>query len=279
MSKTRDGSAQGRPNRRVTPMSVVLVSSFIALSWGWSVREERYWSPEFGLGYSLGIVGTALMVLLLLYSVRKRFRFMRSLGPIRHWFGPHMILGVLGPVAIFFHANFELGSLNSAVAFSCMVLVSGSGLIGRFIYPKIHHGLFGSRTSLRELREDVAANRGAIGAAVAASPELALELKEYEASVTADRRGLMGSLWHFVALPIRARRVRRRSRRRLRASASVVEVEESIVAVDSFLQDVRRVAEFGAYERLFSLWHAFHLPICVMLFLAAAVHVVAVHMY
>ena len=50
-------------------------------------------------------------------------------------------------------------------------------------------------------------------------------------------------------------------------------------AVAAYVDGVRRVAEFDAYERLFSLWHAFHLPFCVMLFLAAAVHVVAVHMY
>jgi hypothetical protein len=260
-------------------MSIVLASSAAALLWGWNVRAERYWTPESGLGYSLGVVGTALMLLLLLYSARKRFRFMRSLGPIRHWFGPHMLLGILGPVAIFFHSNFQLGSLNSAVAFSCMVLVAGSGLVGRFIYPKIHRGLFGSRTSLRELQADVAANRGSLGAALATSPELALELKEFESFATGARRGFASSLWHFAALPVRARRVRSRGRRSLRASAPVAEVEEAIVAVDSFLQGVQRVAGFGAYERLFSLWHAFHLPICVMLFLAAAVHVVAVHMY
>jgi hypothetical protein len=33
------------------------------------------------------------------------------------------------------------------------------------------------------------------------------------------------------------------------------------------------------YERAFALWHAFHLPFCVVLFGAAAVHVVAVQMY
>jgi hypothetical protein len=39
------------------------------------------------------------------------------------------------------------------------------------------------------------------------------------------------------------------------------------------------VAEFRAYERLFSVWHALHVPLCVLLFAAAAVHVLAVHLY
>jgi hypothetical protein len=54
---------------------------------------------------------------------------------------------------------------------------------------------------------------------------------------------------------------------------------ETADAVAAYVEGIRKVAEFNAYERLFSLWHAFHLPFCVMLFLAAAVHVVAVNMY
>ena len=39
------------------------------------------------------------------------------------------------------------------------------------------------------------------------------------------------------------------------------------------------LAEFQAYERLFSLWHALHLPLIFMLLVAAVVHIVAVHVY
>jgi hypothetical protein len=39
------------------------------------------------------------------------------------------------------------------------------------------------------------------------------------------------------------------------------------------------VAEFESYERLFSVWHALHLPLIFMLLLAASVHIVAVHVY
>ena len=103
-------------------MAVVFAIAAVALVWGWRVRDELYMTPQSGFGYGLGVVGTALMVLLLLYSVRKRLRFMRAWGPIRYWFGIHMALGVVGPLAILFHAGFQLGSLNSAVALWCVVL-------------------------------------------------------------------------------------------------------------------------------------------------------------
>ena len=40
-----------------------------------------------------------------------------------------------------------------------------------------------------------------------------------------------------------------------------------------------RVAQFSFYERLFALWHVFHLPIFLMMVLSAVIHVLAVHMY
>jgi hypothetical protein len=45
------------------------------------------------------------------------------------------------------------------------------------------------------------------------------------------------------------------------------------------LQAVVRVAQYTAYERLFSLWHVAHLPFVFLLLLSAVVHVVAVHAY
>jgi hypothetical protein len=41
----------------------------------------------------------------------------------------------------------------------------------------------------------------------------------------------------------------------------------------------RRLADFQAYERLFSLWHALHLPLIFILIAAGIVHVIAVSIY
>jgi len=261
-------------------MPGVVVLSALGIVWGWSTRAELYVTPQAGFGYFLGILGTALMVLLLAYSLRKRLPRMRSWGAIRYWFGIHMVLGILGPVAILFHANFKMGSVNSSVAMACVLLVSSSGVIGRFIYPKIHHGLYGSRASLRELKQRAELSRSAaLGPVTAASPGLGRDLAALETLATADELGLIGSFWRFVSLPLRIRSVRRRWRRSLRSSLAPARAREAEASVAAYLERLRRVAQFRAYERLFSLWHAFHLPLCVMLFLAAAVHVVAVHMY
>jgi hypothetical protein len=212
------------------------------------------------------------MFLLLLYSLRKRLRVIRSWGALRHWFGVHMLLGILGPVAILFHANFRLGSLNSSVALACMILVASSGVVGRLIYPKIHHGLYGRRASLRDLAHAAASQREALGGTLASSPALARALVEFEDVTTRDHGGLLAALWSFAWLGRRSRALRRLASPRAHGDATPR-------ALAGYLAAVQKVAEFAVYERLFSLWHAFHLPLCFLLFTAVVVHVIAAHMY
>jgi hypothetical protein len=249
------------------------------LAWGWRVREEVYVSAGFGLGYALGILGTASMLLLPAYSLRKRLGLMRSWGPIPRWFSIHMALGLVGPVAILFHANFRLGSLNSRVSLACVILVASSGVVGRLIYPKIHHRLLGRRATLRELGEALDSSRDALGAAFSTSPETWRAFEELEAFALAGKRGVLAATRRFFGLRRRTRAIRRHAVRLLVRGDRPALDHATVEALRAYLDAVCRVAEFGAYEQLFSLWHAFHLPLCILLFAAAAVHVIAVHMY
>ena len=128
----------------------------LLITFGWLIRDYGLISPEEGIGYWLGITGGTMMVLLLMYPLRKRFRFLHILGATRHWFRLHMIFGLLGPLLILYHSNFHLGSFNSRVAFYAMLLVAGSGIIGRHFYAGIHRGLYGRKTNLRELQQYLA---------------------------------------------------------------------------------------------------------------------------
>ena len=57
------------------------ICAVFAVYFGWTFREGRMIDPGEGIGYTLGIAGAVPMVLLLLYSFRKRLRFMRYFGP------------------------------------------------------------------------------------------------------------------------------------------------------------------------------------------------------
>lgn len=258
----------------------------------WAVRAERYLTPENGLGYALGIAGGALMLMLLLYPLRKKVRFMRAVGSVRYWFRVHMAFGVLGPVLILFHANFGLGSLNSNVALLSMVLVAASGMVGRYFYTRIHHGLFGRRASLKSLQEEAEDNRSALGEVFACAPDLKDRLLAFEARVSAPSRGILDSVGRLAAMGLRTwwsraclRVVLHRALADMAGrkgwSASERRRRQRVLRhhVSAHLSALRRVAEFTFYERLFRLWHVLHLPLFFMLLISGVVHVLAVHLY
>ncbi|HMA73173.1 MAG TPA: hypothetical protein VKP67_17080 [Xanthobacteraceae bacterium] len=144
---------------------MIFATALVAVLWiSWLNRDDSGLTPESGAGYWLGIVGSSLMVLLLLYPLRKRVRFLRLLGTVAFWFRAHMVLGILGPTLILLHANFRLGSINSNVALAAMLVVATSGIIGRYLYGKIHLGLYGRKAVVREILADADALKGLIGA-------------------------------------------------------------------------------------------------------------------
>ena len=291
-SNRQGGRTPGNRASALPPVILILFLAAIAYA-GWSVRGESHLTPEYGLGYALGIVGGSLMLLLLLYPLRKKLRFMGALGPVRYWFRIHMAFGLLGPMLILFHANFKLGSLNSNVALGAMLLVAGSGLVGRYFYSRIHHSLYGRRATLKSLGEEVEDSRSALGAVMAASPKLKQRLRDFEEWASPPSRGLLRSMARLVSTGFRIRWMlavvgpmlirhavkemsvregwtRKEQRKRYRALRA---------HTAQYLIAIRMVAEFSFYERLFSLWHVLHLPLFLMLLISGAIHVLAVHFY
>lgn len=255
---------------------------------GWQNRIYDDINAESGIGYALGIVGGLMMILLLLYPLRKRWKAMRSLGAVKHWFRLHMMLGVLGPVSILYHANFGLGSLNSNVALFCMLVVASSGLLGRYFYAKIHHGLYGQQTSLQELREFSSQQHNLLTENCSYIPQLAEHLAEYEKTVLAPPRSLLISAWLLLALAVKSHldfsKLLRQCKQAimqqtLDTSTQQAEIKKVRRYLAQYFATVRRAAEFSFYTRLFSLWHVLHLPLFVMMLITGIVHVVYVHMY
>jgi len=288
-----DARVEPAPRKRLLTWNRVgFVALLVVLYLGWSLPTELYITPTRGFGYWLGIVGGSLMLLLLVYSARKRFRWLRFLGRTPSWFRFHMVLGILGPLCILFHSNFRTGAANSNVALFCMLAVASSGFIGRYLYAHIHHGLYGRKRQLGELQASASGLR-ALSGSVGFLPDLVARLETAEQHLLAcgPQLSLLGFLKPVVVgcAAVKARwQLHRYVRRGLRASArtsTVVAAESKRLRrtartyVDRRLAATQRVAEFQGYERLFSLWHALHIPLIFMLIIAAVVHVIAVNVY
>ncbi len=139
------------------------------------------------------------MLAQLLYPLRKRFRSLKFLGPVKHWFRSHMIIGTVGTLAALYHCNFSPGAFNSRVALYSALLVAGSGFVGRYIYSKIHQGLYGRRTTLTELLSRVAAAKPTDPRIARFVPELSTRLATFDRTVLKPPTSLAGC----VVLPLK----------------------------------------------------------------------------
>jgi hypothetical protein len=281
---------------RTSPWAKIVPSIFgaavIGVLWiGWLKREDGL-TPESGAGYWLGIVGSSFMVLLLLYPLRKRFKSLRSLGTVVFWFRTHMILGVLGPVLILLHANFRLGSINSNVALVAMLIVAGSGVIGRYLYGKIHLGLYGRKVVVEEILADAEALKELIGDGLPVADRIVAQLNAFAKRGTRAPEGVFAWLlllltigWQARSVRVRliadARRVIRVEGKKLGWSRKLRRQRLASIAnlVSLHVAAVRKAAIYSLYERLFGLWHVFHLPLFFVLVIAAIIHIFSAHFF
>jgi hypothetical protein len=287
-----------RPDRRAKwPSSSALPLVFAtglaaALVAGWLNRDEEYLVPGSGAGYWLGVAGAAMMLLLLLYPLRKRVRLRGWIGSVAFWFRLHMVLGVVGPALVLFHANFGFGSLNSNVALIAMLTVAASGIVGRYLYGKIHLGLYGRKAAVQELLAEAQALENLLGDELPGNAGIVAQIHAFAQRAAGMRKGILAGFWALPALAIRAgftrRRLQREARRLIRTEGKRRGWSRRLRAqhraaigdlVRLHLAAVRKAAAFEFYDRLFGLWHVLHLPLFIILIFAASIHVVAAHLY
>ncbi len=262
---------------------LTLLALLLLLVWaGGKVAHGSYYKPGVGLGYNLGLAGGLMMLTLLMYSMRKHLKFMQGLGKLKHWFKIHMILGVLGPTLVLFHTTFRTNSINATVALYCMLLVAGSGLIGRFVYTKIHKGLYGSRSTLKEAYDELAGSSGNIKSKLHFVPKVEKKIKKFELEALEKRRGFIEGVWFFVSFDVRRMLLAWRCKKYiyLKLGPGHEEVaQEAANLVKHYLIQIQTVAQFKKFEQIFSAWHVLHIPLMYMMVVTAIFHVIWVHMY
>lgn len=128
-----------------------------------------------------------MMTLMLGYSLRKRRRPLRRMGPTRMWLDYHIFLGICEPLFIVLHSPFKVQGLV-ALSFWSMVAVALSGILGRFLYRQIPRSRAGDELSLVEVENlDRELSRQLVES-FALSPEAVVELEEAaEAGLDPDR--------------------------------------------------------------------------------------------
>ena len=173
-----------------------------------------------------------------------------------------------------------------------MLIVATSGIVGRYLYGKIHFGLYGRKAQVQEILSDVDALKNFIGDDLPVADHIVAQLNEFAQFGTNSRGGVLAGLWSLPVISVRAHVARSRALAEVR---QIIAVEgkrlgwsrriqrRRLAAVSDLITlhnaAVKKAAAFAFYHRLFGLWHLLHLPLFILLVFAAIVHIFAAHFF
>jgi hypothetical protein len=211
-----------------------------------------------------------------LYSMRKRIRAARW-GSMADWLDFHIFTGVVGPYLVLLHTSWKFNGLAGVVTLLTLVVVA-SGFIGRYIYTAVPRSADGVELEANILEEQIASAD--------------IELESWLSIPDVSLRGLarnfstapVGSAGQFSLIVGRAFVDLNYQlnwwieRRRLTAHQ-----REQARLLEDLLRRRRvleiQLASLTMARRLLALWHAIHIPIGMVLFTAATIHIVAAIYY
>jgi len=242
------------------------------------------YSPKSFIPLMLGIIGSVMMVLgALSYALRKRVRFLRSLGKMNTWLEVHITLCLVGPLLVVYHTGFIIKSPNAAIAFYAMLIVVASGVFGRYIYRHFQFSLSGERATLKEMTQEIdqldrnISQRFSDSQTILETIQTFFNRREKQKS-----RGFFGSFFLLIQLDRLEKKVRRELRRLSRSQGRmhVVMPMKNPESLESLIvKRIRLEKNISALESttsLFSYWHKLHVPFIWILGFTMIIHVAAV---
>jgi hypothetical protein len=244
--------------------------------------EDRPFHPQYNslkptgfLGQGYGIVGSLMITVgVIMYSSRKRWRAMASIGRIKNWLEFHIFLCLLGPILVVYHTTFKFGGLV-AVSFWSMTAVVLSGVIGRYFYVQIPKGIHGNELSSQEL---VAENEK-IGETLKRQFGLDADLLKLIDSAALPSKpvaemGLMEVMSFFIVNDITRRSRLHSLFEKLQKRGLHGQMLHRIRTMAARrIMLTRRIAFLQQFKRIFHYWHVVHLPFSIVMFVILSIHV------
>ncbi|MDH5638908.1 MAG: hypothetical protein OEZ04_10475 [Nitrospinota bacterium] len=267
--------------------TVALLESYLQLSgssyyllgfvqhYGYLDKYGQANEPSKGIWHLIGIVGTACFIIMMSYSIRKRFSFMVDAGSLRSWLDVHMFLGIVGTVLTTTHTTYKLGGLVS-ISFWCMIIVASSGLLGRYLYGWIPHQVSGKELEMEEIRAYLEASDQQMQDTLGKSPKIVKYYDQISSPPGSDKDNALVAIFKMIFFDIANMLligkiwVELIMEKELPTSAkkqlfSMIREKNSMLRSRNFLTTAQRLLHY---------WHVFHKPLAVMMFIVMVIHVI-----
>lgn len=228
------------------------------------------WKPGGHVGHALGVTGSAMMVLMLAYSVRKRVGVLRRVGPLARWLDVHIFLGIVGPLLVVLHSSFKVQGLV-ALSFWSMIAVATSGVFGRYLYLQIPRTRAGDEMNLAALERVDAQLTERLRRQFRLDEETIGHLEVLGSGRPAGG-SLVGTLLRVMTDDLwRPARLRAFARACPGVPVSVRREFERVVREKADAR--RRILLWSRLHDLFHYWHVVHKPFAVVMYVFMIVHV------
>jgi len=266
----------------VTELSMPALSILsLVHGYGYLKAYPIVYEPNKGIWHMLGWTGSLMMAVMMLYSVRKRFSFMNSLGSLRHWLSGHMFLGILGPLLVTLHTTFKLNGIITT-SFWCMITTMVFGIVGRYIYIQVPRGITGAELGVQDIDRIVDnlneqlhrhlnnADLTHLFNAISVPYDTARQISP----LTALFLMVKTDIENIFKIPrLKGILKKRYGALHWRVRDEIKELLKKKAAL------IRRKNFFDASHRLLHYWHVLHVPLAIVMFLIMFLHIIVYYMF
>jgi hypothetical protein len=233
-------------------------------------------------GHGLGVLGFILMLMTeTLYSLRKRSK-RAYWGRLSGWLNFHIITGIVGPFLVLLHTSWKFNGLAGLTLLLTGLMVL-SGFIGRYIYTSIPRSAEGFEFDEDWLDVEMGSYRQELLRWIELHPRAADEVfkRLLSGPVSQGNSGVENK----VELLINSYRPGRlQNLRRAWAMRSLTPIERrplnqlyQLLGYQQILKKQKR--KLAMTRQMFSFWHTVHIPLGLVLFTAAFIHIGAAIYY
>lgn len=220
------------------------------------------------LGLPYGIIGFALIVLNLLYLVRRSLIRVQWMGGLRDWMSMHVFTGLVGALLILLHSAFQPRSQMGTISFFALWVVVVTGVVGRYIYAHVPRSVQGQELELSELESLIASRRQEL-----LDRGLSVETSQ-GTQAAAAHRGLAAMLASMVAADRAAAHEYEQLRRAVAASPELaVAARELLPLAKRFVKEKQWLARYEELRDLMGSWRFFHRWFAIVMLSVAVGHI------